>query len=244
MVFGQFQFVQDLQICNDVMGDYCGLGSTSIAIQCTFDGGSGGGEDECDPPCTGEFTCFQGLCTDMSPIVIDIAGNGFALTSAANGVDFDLNNDGIANRISWTALNSDEAWLVLDRDENGTVDNGTELFGSKTLQPASDEPNGFLALSEFDELVNGGNADGQIDARDAVFSYLQLWQDSNHNGVSESRELHGLSSMNIRRLDYDYKESRRVDEYGNQFRYRAKVYDKRGTSVGRWAWDVFLLNAP
>jgi hypothetical protein len=54
--------------------------------------------------------------------------------------------------------------------------------------------------------------------------------------------LHALPSLNVLAIDLDYKTSRRVDPYGNQFRYRAKVYDGRGTQVGRWAWDVFFVS--
>jgi hypothetical protein len=66
-----------------------------------------------------------------------------------------------------------------------------------------------------------------------------LWQDLNHNGVSESTELIPLATV-IRAIDLDYKESRRTDQYGNRFRYRAKVYDLNGLQAGRWAWDVFF----
>lgn len=189
---------------------------------------------------TGSSCC----CTWYCPVIIDVAGDGVSLTGSQDYVLFDLRVDGIKEKLSWTALNTDDAWLALDLNNNGSIDNGRELFGNYTQQPLSDEPNGFLALAEYDQPVNGGNFDGVIDSRDAVFSRLRLWQDTTRNGISEPWELHPLPEFGIATLELKYKESKRTDEYGNQFRYRARIKDIHGAQVGGWAWDVFLIAKP
>ncbi len=182
-------------------------------------------------------------CEFASPIVVDTTGLGFKLTSADDGVTFDILGDGHPAKIAWTSADSGNAFLALDRNHNGRIDSGKELFGNLTAQPPSADPNGYLALSEFDKPENGGNGDGIIDSRDAVYSKLLLWIDANHNGISESNELHTLPELRVFSIDLHYHDARRFDEYGNWFHYTAALNPDAldGKSKdGRRTYDVFF----
>lgn len=221
---------------------------------CPGGGGGGGGGGNCgsedccvrwDCSCDSNFDCAtscggDGYCTPwIDPIIVDVAGNGFQLTDAANGVNFDFFANSRPRHIAWTAAGVDDAWLVLDRNGNGGIDSGAEMFSNVT-PPVAPAQIGFEALARNDAQPNGGNGDGVIDQNDAIFFYLRLWQDVNHNGISEPSELHTLPELGLKSIDLDYKQSRRTDQFGNQFRYRAKVRDTHGAQLGRWAWDVVL----
>ena len=196
----------------------------------------------CDPGSWNFEWC--GCIPYSSPIVIDLAGNGFNLTNATGGVVFNLNVIGGKEKLAWTSSGSDDAWLVLDRNGNGTIDDGTELFGDLTPQPdppTGEKKNGFLALAEYDKPANGGNANGQIENGDSIFPSLRLWRDTNHDGLTQPAELHPLPSQNVAALELDYKLSKKTDHHGNRFAFRAKVKGSQGQQVGRWAWDVYLV---
>jgi hypothetical protein len=208
------------------------------------------------PPCGGAGCCVSGICQlryvcnadcicqFASPIIVDTAGEGFHLTSAKRGVVFDIAATGHPIQMAWTAATSRNAFLALDRNHNGKIDNGKELFGNFTEQPKSYDPNGFLALAEFDKPENGGNGDGIIDERDAVFSQLLLWIDENHDGISQPNELHTLPELGVFSLALKYRESRRTDKFGNEFRYKAAVNPEppnEDSKDGRWMFDVFFL---
>ena len=181
--------------------------------------------------------------TDCSPIILDLGRHGFELTGPE--VSFDLTGAGHPQLLGWTASGAEDGFLVLDRNGNGTIDNGTELFGDFT--PIGWGPmgrranNGFEALAWFDNVANGGNGDGAITAVDAVFDRLRVWVDRNHNGISEPDELKSLAECGVISISLTVHESRRTDEFGNIYRFISEMSIVRGDHVRRSrAVDVFL----
>jgi hypothetical protein len=222
-----FGCVADCQCSAGLVCDPAGTGKC-------IDPNAGGGHGACEYDTTDPSRA-------CSPVLIDLSGNGFWLTDAARGVRFDISGTGQPIQLAWTTADSDDAFLALDRNGNGTIDNGRELFGNFTEQPPSDHPNGFSALAVFDD------GDGIIDSHDGVYPSLRLWVDQNHDGVSQPIELFPLDSKGVWALGLKYHISRRVDRYGNVFRYRARVnpWDPDETIqpdsiVGPIAYDVFL----
>ncbi len=182
--------------------------------------------------------------TPGSPIIIDTAGDGYHLTSVDEGVRFDLDADGTPERVAWTRAGSDDAFLALDRNGNGRIDDGAELFGNYTKVAAQSDAtaaNGFEALKFFESPLSGpvGSIDGTIDARDPAWSRLLLWRDLNHNGISEPDELQTVAAAGLAAIGTEYKTKKKVDRYGNEFRQLGQATWANGEVTK--IYDVWLL---
>lgn len=179
-----------------------------------------------------------GTCTikdTTSPLVLDLDGNGVQTVASSAGVSFDHDADGRRESTGW--VDRHDGLLALDLDGNGLIDSGAELFGSHTRLADGMAPNGFAALAQHD-----GNGDGRIDAADAVFAQLRVWQDANGDGVSQADELRALSQHGIAVLDLGYVENMAV-QAGNLFAQTGHVVMADGAE--REMTDVwFGVGAP
>ena len=138
----------------------------------------------------------------VDPLVLDLNGDGIK-TVAQNGYGgamFDFNANGIQNATGW--ISKEDGLLVLDRNKDGIINNGTELFGDTTPIGKKTAENGFAALASLDT-----NKDGKITAQDKQFAQLKIWQDLDGDGVSQKNELKTLKQLGITELNLDYKES-------------------------------------
>ncbi|PQJ95523.1 beta strand repeat-containing protein [Chromatium okenii] len=149
-----------------------------------------------------------------TPLVLDLNGDNVIDTTAAkDGVVFDLAGDGSATQVGWVAPS--DGLLVLDVNGDGVINDGTELFGSGTrLADGSTAADGFIALA----ALNSNNKDaseGVIDAQDAAFAQLQVWQDANQDGVTDAGELLSLAELNIASLSLDANRDTREMNNGN-----------------------------
>jgi len=139
------------------------------------------------------------------------------------------------------------SWSLIG-DSDGRITSGREMFGNRT--PLSWDnigvcaSHGFEVLAWFDLPEQGGDGDHWITAADRVFSALRVWIDANHDGVTQPEELQRLDQVGVVALSDQAQESRRVDDHGNLFRYRAKLrmLNRRGGIVTRFAYDVFLVS--
>ncbi len=146
----------------------------------------------------------EGEAQEGDPLVLDLAGDGISLTGVEAGVLFDIDGDGRQERTSF--VRGDDAFLALDRNGNGQIDSGKELFGDH-----HGAANGFAELARFDD-----NGDGRIDGGDAVYSRLKLFQDRNGSGISDPGELRGLAGAGVRAIELDFEQVNESMESGDR----------------------------
>ena len=167
------------------------------------------GDAGIDPAANTGFMAARNWAPRRDPLAIDLDGDGIETVGIQAGVLFDFDGDGIKTGTGW--LKGDDGWLVLDRNHNGIIDNGSELFGVDTVlangQKATD---GFAALRQLDS-----NNDGVFDARDAMFGEVRVWQDANQDGISQAGELKSLTALGIASIDLNAKTATRNLGNGN-----------------------------
>lgn len=196
----------------------------------------------CWTSCTGSYCPPRSDGSEGCPLLLDIENDGFRLTGLDDPVWFDIDADGQVDLMSWT--DRGEAMLVLDRNGNGSIDDGSELFGDATrLANGTRAANGYLALAELDSWFFGGNGDGEIGPADAAFGSLRLWTDADHSGTSRPEELQTLDLAGIRSIGLQYRTSHRTDRYGNKFRFLGRAWQEghqEGAMRPILTWDVFF----
>jgi len=183
------------------------------------------------------------------PIVIATGrGAAYQLTSANEGVWFDIDGDGVLDRVAWTRPGTEIAFLALDRDGDGQITSGLELFGSHTFPGIT---NGFDALAKAARDSNEGLVGGSVSLDDPLFNRLLLWTDSNHDGISQPSELRPVTEV-FSAIGLGYQVHNRRDGHGNRFVYRGwatmrtspGVNRPQGPEDGRWRqrfiYDVVL----
>jgi hypothetical protein len=143
--------------------------------------------------------------------------------------------------MSWTASDAPVSFLAMDRNGNGQIDDGRELFGNHTVKrDGTRASNGFEALADLDDSDRSDNA---ITAGDTIYPRLLLWTDSNHNGLSEPAELSSLAQAGVTQIDTTYVTRRRRDQFGNRYKYESMaVIVETGTARQRRVFDVYFIS--
>ena len=155
-------------------------------------------------------------------------------------MSFDVNADGFRDYVQWVRPGGDEAFLTLDRNRNGVVDDGSELFGVGTpLLEGGTAPNGFVGLAQYDRPLLGGNDDGVISRADAIWPELTLWMDSNADGVATRNEMRRPESFGLTSFGTIPKVRRYIDPAGNSLPYWA--WASAGRRARAVMVDVFFL---
>ncbi len=139
----------------------------------------------------------------ITPIVIDLGGDGIKTIARADfHGNFDLLGDGHGIQSGW--ISGNDGFLAIDNNNNGRIDNISELFGG------AEKGSGFAKLASFDS-----NGDGLVNANDAQFAELRIWRDANSNGVTDAGELLGLDQAGVASLTVSFTELPFLDANNN-----------------------------
>ncbi len=150
------------------------------------------------------------------PIAFDLDGNGLQTTGINNGVNFDINADGVTDKTSFVSGN--DAFLALDNNNNGIIDNGKELFGDQ-----NGSANGYEKLRKYDS-----NNDNRIDNQDPVYNRLRLFRmDDNGNQVLSS-----LNSSGIKAIALGYQHTQKALNQYDQVTQES-TYERNDGTTGQ-----------
>ncbi|MDD4855045.1 MAG: Calx-beta domain-containing protein, partial [Sulfuricurvum sp.] len=129
------------------------------------------------------------------PVVLDLNRNGITSISMATSTAlFDYDGDNVLENTAW--IEGGDALLVNDINNDGIINNASELFGNYTKNSdGSIAKSGYQALSYYDT-----NSNNVIDVSDTRFEELKLWIDANGDGVTDTGELKTLSEMGVTSL--------------------------------------------
>ncbi len=159
---------------------------------------------------TGARESFTTAQEQASPLVIDLDGDGVETTTVESGVYFDHDNNSFAENSSW--VGKDDGLLVRDLNNNGEIDNGTELFGNNSVLSSGEKAaNGFEALKDLDS-----NGDNIFNSSDTAWNEVKVWKDSNQDGEVDSGELLTLEQAGVSGINLNYENETTTDENGNQ----------------------------
>ncbi|MBG8638930.1 calcium-binding protein, partial [Neisseria meningitidis] len=183
---------------------------------------------ECLKPWGNIFDSYRrGKYHVYDPLALDLDGDGIetVATKGFAGALFDHRNQGIRTATGW--VSADDGLLVRDLNGNGIIDNGAELFGDNTkLADGSFAKHGYAALAELDS-----NGDNIINAADAAFQSLRVWQDLNQDGISQANELRTLEELGIQSLDLAYKDVNKNLGNGNTLAQQGSYTKTDGTTA-------------
>lgn len=173
---------------------------------------------------TGVRGAFSTAHKQSSPLALDLDGDGVETTTVESGVYFDHDDNGFAEKSGW--VGKDDGLLVRDINNNGLIDDGTELFGNNSvLSSGQKAANGFEALADLDS-----NSDGVFNSSDAAWNQVKVWKDANQNGKVDSGELLTLEQAGVSGINLNYENETTTDENGNQHKQTGTFIKTDGTT--------------